>query len=175
MGTSFLKGTLKRNLSQFAETSKFHGMQSTDEPWILHNLDDTLSLGNELITNLPDLKLLLLEGPLGAGKTSVVKGIAKSLGVIETITSPTFALAQHYNTKGKGLIHLDLYRLENTKDADELFFQEEEEAKALGALMIIEWPERLGVSLPEAWKLSLQYEMQGGRLAHLSPPCDNKN
>ncbi len=175
MGTSFIEGTLKRNLSQFAETPKFHGMQSTDEPWILHNLDDTIQLGKELITNLPNIKLLLLEGPLGAGKTSVVKGIAKTLGVIEPITSPTFSLAQHYQTRETPLIHLDLYRLENPKDANQIFFEEEEQATAIGALMVIEWPERLDISLPEAWKLRLQYQIKGGRIAHLFPPCTNKN
>ena len=59
----------------------------------------------------------------------------------EPITSPTFALAQHYPQGEPKLVHLDLYRLEQPASADELFLQEEEEASATGALMAVEWPE----------------------------------
>ena len=72
--------------------------------------------------------ILLLEGDLGAGKTSLVQGIALALEIEEPITSPTFALAQHYQGQAAALVHLDLYRLEQSASADELFCQEEEEA-----------------------------------------------
>ena len=65
--------------------------------------------------------ILLLEGDLGAGKTSLVQGIALGLGIDEPITSPTFALAQHYRGQAGALVHLDLYRLEHSASADELF------------------------------------------------------
>ncbi len=70
------------------------------------------------------------------------------------------------------LIHLDLYRLDDPQVADELFLQEEEEANAIGALMVIEWPERLGLSLPEAWRLKLKFESapNKGRFAQLKSP-----
>ena len=74
--------------------------------------------------------ILLLSGPLGAGKTSLVQGLAEGLGITEPITSPTFALAQHYPQGEPQLVHLDLYRLEQPASADELFLQEEEEARA---------------------------------------------
>jgi tRNA threonylcarbamoyladenosine biosynthesis protein TsaE len=106
--------------------------------------------------------LLLLRGELGAGKTCLVQGLAEGLGIEEPITSPTFALAQHYDT-GSGpcagaaaLVHLDLYRLEQPAAADELFAQEEEEARAMGAVLAVEWPERLSF-LPEgAWEVRLE-------------------
>ena len=85
--------------------------------------------------------ILLLQGDLGAGKTCLVQGIASGLGIEEAITSPTFALAQHYGGQVAGrstaLVHLDLYRLEQASAADELFAQEEEEALELGALMAV--------------------------------------
>ena len=93
------------------------------------------------------------QGPLGAGKTSLVQGLAGALGIQEPITSPTFALAQHYPEGTPPLIHLDLYRLEQAIAADDLFLQEEEEANAMGALLVVEWPERLSLSLPDAWRL----------------------
>ncbi len=169
-----LGGILERNLCELAEGSSSIDWQSTDQSWILKNLEDTISLGMALIKNLPELRLLLLEGPLGAGKTSLVKGIGKALGITEPITSPTFALAQHYETGKKPLVHLDLYRLEDPESAYSLFQQEEEEANALDALMVIEWPKRLGVDLQEAWLMELQYHQKEERLAHLSPCMSRK-
>ena len=115
--------------------------------------------------------ILLLEGDLGAGKTCLVQGLAEALGIDEPITSPTFALAQHYTgrrTRGSApsptgspagsptaLVHLDLYRLEQPAAADELFAQEEEEAIALGALLAVEWPSRLSFVPAGAWRVRL--------------------
>ena len=157
------------------ETSHLSKRQSTDSCWLLQNLEETIHLGKSLTQMIPNLKLLLLEGPLGAGKTSIVKGIAISLGIKEPITSPTFPLAQHYQSRERPLFHLDLYRLEGHEAADELFIQEEEAADD-DALIVIEWPERLNLTLPEAWRLKLSYQDDGGRLAQLfPPPSPNRN
>jgi tRNA threonylcarbamoyladenosine biosynthesis protein TsaE len=123
-------------------------------------------------------QILLLEGNLGAGKTSLVQGIAAALGIEEPITSPSFALAQHYGGSCRGrstaLVHLDLYRLEQPAAAEELFAQEEEEAQALGALMAVEWPGRLPVEPEGAWRVELQLldplEPEAGRRAVLRLP-----
>ncbi len=136
-------------------------------------MDDTIALGQALGNRTKDWKLILLEGPLGVGKTSLVKGVAKSLGIIEPVTSPTFALSQHYPKGQPPLVHLDLYRLENHNAANELFLQEEEEANALGARMIIEWPDRLSLDLPEAWRMQMSYEANGGRISQLIFPSDD--
>jgi len=118
-------------------------------------------------------QILLLSGGLGAGKTCLVQGLAAALGISEAITSPTFALAQHYQGQGSAgptaLVHLDLYRLELAAAADDLFAQEEEEAAALGALLAVEWPERLGFWPQGAWQVELQLEGEG-RLALIRRP-----
>ena len=134
----------------------------------------TQALGQELAGMLPPGSILLLLGDLGAGKTCLVQGIAKGLGIDEPITSPTFALAQHYQGEGgRALVHLDLYRLERAAAADELLAQEEEEALALGALLAVEWPERLSVLPPEAWQVGLELrdpaDPDAGRTAWISP------
>ena len=134
------------------------------------DLAATQTLGTELVQQLPAEAILLLQGPLGAGKTSLVQGIALALGIGEPITSPTFALAQHYTDGNPPLIHLDLYRLEQPSAADDLFLQEDEEAKAIGAFMAVEWPERLSLELPEAWQLRLSHTKDGGRHAQLTSP-----
>ena len=165
---------MKENLLEVVESFNLSKWQSTDSCWILKDLEATIALGKSLTEIIPHLKILLLEGPLGAGKTSLVKGIAIGLGINEPITSPTFPLAQHYLLGEEPLFHLDLYRLDDQNAADELFLQEEEEAAMLNALIVVEWPERLTVSLPEAWKLVLKHRSKGGRFAQLIPPIDSE-
>ena len=124
--------------------------------------------------------LLLLQGELGAGKTCLVQGLAEGLGIDEPITSPTFALAQHYNGRLPNgcptrLVHLDLYRLDLAASADELFGQEEEEAMAAAlegcrVVMAVEWPERLSALPEDAWRLRLQGDGEG-RLARWQQPA----
>ena len=133
-----------------------------------------MALGEELIKYTPEIELLLLKGPLGAGKTSLVKGIAIGIGINEPVTSPTFALAQHYLSGHRPLVHMDLYRLENPALANELFLQEEEEANSINALLIVEWPERLSLSLPEAWRGDLQQSKKGERIFQLHPPLEEE-
>lgn len=125
--------------------------------------------------NAPPLpcQLLLLQGDLGAGKTCLVQGLAEALGISEPITSPTFALAQHYQGKvannPTALVHLDLYRLEQPAAAAELFSEEEEQARALGAVLAVEWPERLGFVPEPCWRVELTFAGEG-RLAQLRSP-----
>ena len=151
---------------------------------VLADAAATAALGAELAglwlqqPSAGSAQILLLEGNLGAGKTSLVQGIAAALGIEEPITSPSFALAQHYSGSCRGrstaLVHLDLYRLEQPAAAEELFAQEEEEAQALGALMAVEWPGRLPVEPEGAWRVELQLldplEPEAGRRAVLRLP-----
>ena len=136
----------------------------------------TQALGRELAQQWLSLPpgprpILLLQGDLGAGKTSLTQGLAAGLGIDEPITSPTFALAQHYTGSAAALVHLDLYRLEHPAAADELFAQEEEEALALQALMAVEWAERLSFVPSGAWRIALELlqpdEPEAGRRAWL--------
>ena len=88
----------------------------------VENLKETLNLGKKFSHKLNPQSIVLLQGPIGAGKTSLVQGIAKGLSISEDITSPTFALSHHYNSGKIPLIHLDLYRLEDISSAKEVFF-----------------------------------------------------
>ena len=163
------KTDVELNLCRDAETSGSLETDFTGHVWALETLERTKALGRMLARALPNGAILLLSGPLGAGKTSLVQGLAEGLAISEPITSPTFALAQHYPQGTSRLVHIDLYRLEHPASADELFLQEEEEARAAGALMAVEWPERLGLDLPEAWRLELIHQDEG-RLAQLTCP-----
>ena len=119
----------------------------------IENLKETLNLGEKISQELNPQSIVLLKGPIGAGKTSLVQGIARGLSISEDITSPTFALSHHYNSGKIPLIHLDLYRLENVSSAIEVFFSEEEEAIQRQAILVIEWPELIEPVIQNYWKI----------------------
>ncbi len=167
---SQIEGEVKKDLYQLAGANYSIDDQSNDSSYILGNLTDTIEFGKQLKVRIPSLKILLLEGPLGVGKTSLVQGIAISLGINEPITSPTFALSQHYSSSNQSLIHMDLYRIEDSEEADELFLQEEELSAETGVLIVVEWPERLKLHLNDAWRIKLSYLPNNKRLANIQSP-----
>ena len=136
----------------------------------IENLKETLNLGEKLSQKLNPLSIVLLQGPIGAGKTSFVQGIAKGLSISEDITSPTFALSHHYNSGKIPLIHIDLYRLENISSAREVFFSEEEEASKSKAILVIEWPELIEPLIDNFWKIKISYAENSGRHYEIRDP-----
>ncbi len=168
---------VKKDSEKKFEVLNSSAQQTNHLCWTLDKPESTMSLGSTLTKRIPNLRILLLNGPLGAGKTTLVKGIAKSLGIDEPITSPTFPLSQHYQSGSMPLIHIDLYRIDDAKAADEFFLQEEEESEAMGALMVVEWPDRLSLRLPDAWRGKLDYfNNNTARIFQLIPPLyENKN
>ena len=136
----------------------------------VENLKETLILGKKLSQNLNPQSIVLLQGPIGAGKTSFVQGIAQGLSISEEITSPTFALSHYYNSGRIPLIHLDLYRLENISSAKEVFFSEEEEAIQKQAILVIEWPELIETVIDNFWKIEISYAQNYGRNYEIRDP-----
>ena len=129
----------------------------------VENLKETINLGREFSQELNSRSIVLLQGPIGAGKTSFIQGIAEGLCIKEDITSPTFALSHHYNSGTIPLIHLDLYRLENSLLAQEFFITEEEEAFQNKAIMAIEWPQLIQPIVDDFWKIEISYAEDSGR------------
>ena len=127
------------------------------------NLQETIQLGRKFAQELNPKSIILLQGPIGSGKTSFVQGIAKGLFIEEDITSPTFALSHHYNSGTIPLIHIDLYRLKDSLIAKEFFIAEEEEAIQNEAIMVIEWPELIQPLLNNFWKIEINYASNFGR------------
>ena len=136
----------------------------------VENLKETLNLGKKLSQKLNSKSIVLLQGPIGAGKTSFVQGIAKGLSISEDITSPTFALSHHYNSGKIPLIHLDLYRLDNITSAKEVFFSEEEESIQSQAILVIEWPELIEPLIENCWKIEISYAKTFGRHYEIRGP-----
>jgi tRNA threonylcarbamoyladenosine biosynthesis protein TsaE len=112
-----------------------------------HGEEETIELGRRIAATLPRRAVVLLIGNLGAGKTTLAKGIISGLGAgeAEEVTSPTFTLIHEY---GEGRVyHIDLYRLDRAEEVatlglDEIFDRE--------AVVLIEWGERFPQLMPEA-------------------------
>lgn len=91
--------------------------------FISHTEQETIAWGKLLAQQLKSGDILCLYGELGAGKTTLVKGIAAGLGIEKTITSPTFTLMNIYSTKNNQitqLVHIDTYRLKNEEELIEI-------------------------------------------------------
>ena len=127
------------------------------------NLQETIQLGKKFAQGLNPKSIILLQGPIGAGKTSFVQGIAEGLCIKEDITSPTFSLSHHYDSGTIPLIHMDLYRLEESLIAQEFFASEEEEAIENESIMVIEWPELIRPVLNNYWRIEISYATNIGR------------
>ena len=136
----------------------------------IENLEETINLGKNFAKGLEPLSVVLLKGPIGAGKTSFVKGIAIGLEIKEDITSPTFALSHHYYSGIITLIHLDLYRLENISMAREFFFAEQEEAHQNKAILVVEWPDLIKPIIDNYWEIEINYTENLGRNYEISDP-----
>ena len=139
------------------------------------NTSETIAFGQDFVKNLEPKSIVILKGPIGAGKTSFVKGIGQGLRIKESITSPTFSLSNHYGSGSMYLIHMDLYRINSSFSARELFIEEEEELEINNGLLIIEWPELVEPILEKYWEIEINYASQDGRNFNIYEPESSKN
>jgi tRNA threonylcarbamoyladenosine biosynthesis protein TsaE len=117
---------------------------------------ETSAVGRELATRLSAGAVVLLYGDLGAGKTAFVRGLAEGLGVAPAeVSSPTFTLVQEYRGGRVTLVHVDLYRLDDPREIDDLGLEEIAE----GAVLTIEWADKL--PKPPADTIRVQIEHAG--------------
>jgi tRNA threonylcarbamoyladenosine biosynthesis protein TsaE len=94
----------------------------------------------------PPPVVVAITGDLGTGKTTLVRAIARALGVTEPVTSPTFALVHRYAGRATSVYHVDAYRLRRAADAADLGL--DDMLAEPDSVVLIEWPERLGEALP---------------------------
>ena len=124
------------------------------------------SFGGRLANVLKAGDVVTLSGPLSAGKTTLVRGLLAALGHGGEVPSPSFAIVQPYEMLSPPIWHVDLYRIENPADLDELGLEE------IGGegVLIVEWPEH-GGAWPQALRLSLEVLEDGARALTAEVPA----
>lgn len=139
---------MERVLADAAATEQLGAALARSAPW-----------------SAPQALVVHLHGELGAGKTTLVRGLLRELGVTGAVRSPSFTLLETYACGAHTVLHVDLYRLAGSGDVASLGLRDEMRP---GVLLLVEWPERATNSLPAA-DVQLQLSMQGaGRRAILT-------
>ncbi|MGB7218826.1 MAG: tRNA (adenosine(37)-N6)-threonylcarbamoyltransferase complex ATPase subunit type 1 TsaE [Vicinamibacterales bacterium] len=125
-----------------------------------HSESETAAVGRDLAARLSAGSVVLLRGDLGAGKTALVRGLAEGLGVNpEEVSSPTFTLMQEYRGGRVPLLHVDLYRLNDPREIEDLGLDE----LAADAVLAIEWADKLPRTPPEAIRITIEHAGETGR------------
>jgi tRNA threonylcarbamoyladenosine biosynthesis protein TsaE len=115
--------------------------QSITSPTITHSAEETIAFGRRLAGELSPPLIVVLRGDLGAGKTTLVKGIAEGFeaALAEDVTSPTFTLVHEYRGPRVTLYHIDLYRIDTPRDLETLGL---DDLLAPNCILLIEWGEK---------------------------------
>ncbi len=114
---------------------------------IIYTLDKIQDAAKNILTYCNGYKIFTFTGDLGAGKTTFIKAMCSQLGVLETVTSPTYSLIQEYRTEDELIIyHMDFYRINSPQEAMEAGA---EEIISSGAFCMIEWPDKVNRLLPD--------------------------
>jgi len=113
----------------------------------LKSLSDLNVVADKFLRAMRDKKVFAFFGPMGVGKTTFIKALCNELGVVEIVTSPTFALVNEYQTGGGDLIyHFDFYRIEKIEEVYDFGY---EDYFYSGNYCFIEWPDKVAEILPE--------------------------
>ncbi len=132
----------------------------------------TVELGCRLAGLARPGDVIALSGPLGVGKTALARGFIAALGHTGEVPSPSFAIVQPYDELDPRVWHVDLYRIEDPSEIDELGLD-----AAADAVLLVEWPERAGSDAwPDALRLTLAFGQDGERrlTAEVPPPWEGR-
>jgi tRNA threonylcarbamoyladenosine biosynthesis protein TsaE len=119
---------------------------------------ETESVGERLARSLRDGDVVLVRGELGSGKTTLVRGAARALGVTDPVTSPTFSIGHRYRAPGVTVSHLDLYRLAGLEHEEPALL---DDYLGAGRIAFVEWPKDAGGELDGA-RLHVTISHRGG-------------
>ncbi len=130
-----------------------------------YGMDELPTIATELLKVVNEIRVITFKGEMGAGKTTLVSALCKELGVIDPVSSPTFAIVNEYaylfEDSNASLFHIDLYRME---DEDEARRAGIEECLYSGKLCFVEWPQRVPSIIPDEFiQVELEYDGQASR------------
>lgn len=129
----------------------------------LVDLDNTAI---QIINFAGDEQIFIFDGEMGAGKTTLIKALAKALGVTEVVTSPTFSIVNEYDANGTVIYHFDFYRIKDLHEAYDIGY---EEYFYSGNRCFIEWPGKIEPLLPEHYiKVEIRVKNENTRLLSIS-------
>ena len=114
---------------------------------VTNSANDTIEFGKSVARAVEKGAVISLVGDLGAGKTTFTKGVARGLGIMDNVTSPTFTILNEYVGEEKKLYHFDFYRIEDPDELVELGF--EDYFPSADGLTIVEWAEKAPSVLPK--------------------------
>jgi tRNA threonylcarbamoyladenosine biosynthesis protein TsaE len=128
---------------------------------------DTLELARAFGASLHVPLVIYLHGELGAGKTTFARALIQSLGYAGRVKSPTYGLLETYSTGGMHTLHLDLYRIDDPRDVEELAIRDLFDERSL---LLVEWPEKGRDFLPAA-DLEIHFDDADGLRRATITPC----
>ena len=132
----------------------------------VNGLTELDEAARKILSEAKDEHFFIFEGEMGAGKTTLIKALAKALGVNEVVSSPTFSIVNEYDANGRIIYHFDFYRIKNLQEAFDIGY---EEYFYSGNICFIEWPEKVADLLPEHYlKIAIETLNEHSRLLSIS-------
>jgi tRNA threonylcarbamoyladenosine biosynthesis protein TsaE len=132
----------------------------------VNGLPELENAAEQIVTFAGKEQIFIFDGEMGAGKTTLIKSLAKALGVTEVVTSPTFSIVNEYEANGDIIYHFDFYRIKNLQEAYDIGY---EEYFYSGNKCLIEWPAKIESLIPEHYiKIEINVINENTRLLSVS-------
>ncbi|MGI6136590.1 MAG: tRNA (adenosine(37)-N6)-threonylcarbamoyltransferase complex ATPase subunit type 1 TsaE [Clostridiales bacterium] len=132
-----------------------------EKTFISNSAEKTQSIAEEFAKDLSGGEVLIVKGGLGAGKTTFTQGLAKGLGVMQQIISPTFTIVKEYCGSSVFLYHIDMYRIEDVQELENLGL---EELFSDDSIVVIEWNKKENITAKKVYEIQIDIQTDKNRV-----------